>query len=344
VVAICSRSVAITDYSRERDVASNVSTGVRRCLYILLIGKLIKLITGDFMSGKILVSGSSGLIGAALLPVLQAGGFEVTRLVRGESGKGRIGWDPARSLAPESVSSFDAVVHLAGESIVGRWTEAQKRRIRESRAQGTHNLAEALAAASQRPRLFISASAIGYYGDRSEEILREDSSSGDGFLPEVCREWEGSTEPAAKAGIRTVQMRFGVVLSASGGALQAMLFPFRMGVGGKIGNGNQWMSWVDIDDLVGAVQHVIKSDMLRGPVNVVAPNPVRNAEFTKTLASVLSRPAILPMPAFATRLVFGQMADELLLASQRVEPAKLLTTGYIFQKPDLRTALESILK
>jgi uncharacterized protein (TIGR01777 family) len=297
------------------------------------------------MPGKILVSGSSGLIGAALLPALQSSGYEVTRLVRGAaSGKGRIGWNPARPLAPESVSGFDAVVHLAGESIVGRWTEAKKRRIRESRVQGTRNLAEALAAAPLRPPLLVSASAIGYYGDRADETLREDSSSGDGFLPEVCREWEVAAEPAAKAGIRTVQMRFGLVLSASGGALQKMLLPFRMGVGGNMGTGRQWWSWVDIDDLVGAVQHVIKTEALQGPVNVVAPTPVRNAEFTKALASVLSRPAIFPMPAFAARLVFGQMGDELLLASQRVEPVKLTASGYVFQKPDLRAALKAILK
>ena len=297
------------------------------------------------MSAKILVSGSTGLIGTALLSALRTSGYEVTCLVRGgTSGKEQIGWDPARPLAPESVSGFDAVVHLAGESIVGRWTDAKKRRIRESRVQGTRNLAAALAAAPQRPQLLISASAIGYYGDRGEETLREDSSSGDGFLPEVCREWEEAAEPVAKAGIRSVQIRIGVVLSASGGALHAMLLPFRMGVGGKMGSGRQWMSWVNIDDLVGAVQHVIKCDMLRGPVNVVAPNPVRNAEFTKVLASVLSRPAIFPMPAFAARLVFGQMGDELLLASQRVEPAKLLTSGYFFKKSDLKTALEAILK
>ncbi|HWY59352.1 MAG TPA: TIGR01777 family oxidoreductase [Terriglobales bacterium] len=296
------------------------------------------------MPGKILVSGSSGLIGAALLPVLRSSGYAVTRLVRGASGEGRIGWDPARPLSPESVSSFDAVVNLAGESIVGRWTEATKRRIRESRVQGTRNLATALAAAVQRPRVLVSASAIGYYGDRGEETLREDSSSGEGFLPYVCREWEEAAGPAAKAGIRVVQVRFGVVLSRSGGALQAMLFPFRMGVGGKMGSGRQWMSWIDIDDVAGAIQHVLQSDTLRGPVNVVAPNPVRNVEFTKTLASVLSRPAIFPMPAFAAHLVFGQMADELLLASQRVEPAKLLGSGYAFQKPGLKAALETILK
>jgi len=297
------------------------------------------------MPVRILVSGSSGLIGTALLPALQSSGYEVVCLVRDTtSGKGQVAWNPAQPLAPESVSGFDAVVHLAGESIAGRWTEAKKRRIHESRVQGTRNLADALAAAPQPPQLLISASAIGYYGDRGEETLREDSASGDGFLPEVCREWEAAAEPAAKAGIRTVQMRFGVVLSRSGGALQKMLPPFRMGVGGNIGNGRQWMSWIDISDLVGAVQHVIKTDALRGPVNGVAPNPVRNAEFTKTLASVLSRPAIFPMPAFAARLVFGQMGDELLLASQRVEPAKLTASGYVFRQPDLRHALSAILK
>ncbi|HXM62698.1 MAG TPA: TIGR01777 family oxidoreductase [Terriglobales bacterium] len=297
------------------------------------------------MPARILVSGSSGLIGAALIPALKSRGYDVTCLVRGAaSGKDQIQWDPARPLAPESLSGFDAVVHLAGESIVGRWTETKKRRIRESRVQGTRRLAEALAQASQQPRLLISASAIGYYGDRGEETLREDSSSGKGFLPEVCREWEAATEPATKAGVRTAQMRFGLVLSPSGGALQKMLPPFRLGLGGKMGNGRQWWSWIDIDDLVGAVQHVIKTETLRGPVNVVAPRPLTNAEFTRTLASVLSRPAILPMPAFAARLVFGQMGDELLLASQRVEPAKLLASGYVFQKPDLRLALLAILK
>jgi len=297
------------------------------------------------MPAKVLVSGASGLIGSALLPALQSSGYDITRLVRSvPSGKGDIAWDPSLPLAPASVSGFDAVIHLAGESIVGRWTEAKKQRVRESRVQGTRNLVEALAAAPQAPRVFISASAIGYYGDRGEETLREESSSGNGFLPEVCREWEAAAEPAAKAGIRTAQMRFGVVLSASGGALQKMLPPFRMGVGGKIGSGRQWMSWIDIADVVGAIQHALKTDTLRGPVNVVGPNPVRNTEFTKTLASVLSRPAIFPMPAFAARLVFGQMADELLLASQRVEPAKLMASGYVFQNPHLKLAFENILK
>jgi len=297
------------------------------------------------MPARILVTGSSGLIGAALMPALKASGHEVVCLVRGATtGNGQIGWDPTRPLASGAVSGFDAVIHLAGESIVGRWTEAKKRRILESRVQGTSHLAQALAMATLRPRVLISASAIGYYGDRGEETLREDSSSGEGFLPEVCREWERAAEPAAKAGIRAVQMRFGLVLSASGGALQKMLLPFRMGVGGNMGNGRQWWSWIDIGDLVGAVVHAIKTDTLQGPVNVVAPTPARNAEFTKTLASVLSRPAIFPMPAFAARLVFGQMGDELLLASQWVAPAKLIASGYAFQKADLRPALLAILR
>jgi len=247
-------------------------------------------------------------------------------------------------LAPEVVSGFDAVIHLAGESIVGRWTVAKKTRILESRTVGTRHLAEALAKASQRPRVFISASAIGYYGSRGDEILREDSPSGNDFLSEVCRQWEAATQPAVEAGIRTVNLRIGVMLSAEGGALQKMLLPFRMGLGGRIGDGRQWWSWITIDDLVGAVHHAMKTDLLQGPVNAVAPKPVRNAEFTNVLAEVLHRPAIFPMPAFAARLAFGQMADELLLASQRVEPSKLVASGYPFQHFELKPALERLLR
>ena len=296
-------------------------------------------------AGKVLLSGSSGLVGSALIPALETNAYQVTRLVRsGPSGEGRLVWDPAKPLAPESVSGFDAVVHLAGESVVGRWTAAKKAAIRESRVLGTRNLAEGLAKASRPPRLLISASAIGYYGDRGEEVLRENSASGEGFLPVVCREWEAATEPAAKVGIRTTQIRIGVVLSAAGGALQKMLPPFRLGLGGNMGNGRQWWSWIDVADLVGAVHHIMQAESLCGPVNMVAPNPVKNSEFTRILASVLSRPAIFPMPAFAARLAFGQMADELLLASQRVEPAKLLASGYVFQRRDLRQALLAILE
>jgi uncharacterized protein len=296
-------------------------------------------------SSRILVSGVSGPIGEALMPSLKAGGYSVTRLVRGKpSGESQIAWDPLQPLAPESVSGFEAVIHLAGESVVGRWTEGKKRSILESRALGTRHLAEALAKTSKRPRVMISASASGYYGNRNDEILRETSSSGNGFLPEVCRQWEGATKVASEAGIRTVHLRIGIMLSTTGGALQKMLLPFRMGVGGSMGTGAQWWSWIHIQDLVGAVHHILKSDLIQGPVNAVAPRPVTNAEFTRTLASVLSRPAIFPMPAFAARLAFGQIADELLLASQRIEPAKLISSGYPFQYPDLRRALENLLK
>jgi uncharacterized protein (TIGR01777 family) len=296
-------------------------------------------------SARVLVSGVSGPIGAALLPSLKSRGVQVTRLVRGQaSGEDQISWDPAKPLAPESISGFDAVIHLAGESVVGRWTSNKKTKIRDSRVLGTRNLAQSLAQAKDRPRVLISASAVGYYGDRGEELLREQSPSGTGFLPEVCREWEAANHPATEAGIRTVQVRIGVVLSPAGGALQKMLPPFRMGVGGNIGSGRQWISWIHVQDLVGAVHHILKIDLLQGPVNLVAPKSVTNAEFTKTLGAVLSRPTVFPVPAFAAKLAFGQMAEEVLLGSQRVEPAKLIASGYPFQYSDLRKALEAVLK
>jgi uncharacterized protein (TIGR01777 family) len=288
------------------------------------------------------VSGVSGPIGAALLPLLKARGFEVTRLVRGIAKNGQIAWDPAQPLSPHSVSGFDAVVHLAGETIFGRWTETKRLRILDSRVQGTKNLAAALAKSSPRPRVLISGSAIGYYGHRGDEILRERSSSGQGFLAEVCRQWETATQPAANAGVRTVFIRTGIVLSRSGGALPKMLLPFRFGLGGNMGSGEQWWSWIHVHDLVAAIHHCIKSDLLQGPVNGVSPKPATNAEFTKTLAAVLSRPAIFPVPAFAARLVFGEMADEMLLASQRVEPEALITSGYPFQYVELRKALQDL--
>jgi len=295
-------------------------------------------------SSRVLVSGASGPIGGALFPFLKTEGYTVTRMVRGSaSGKDQIAWDPQRSLSPGSVSGFNAVIHLAGETIVGRWTETKKRRILDSRVQGTAHLAEALARTPQPPRVFISASAIGYYGNRGNEILREDSPPGTGFLPDVCRQWEAATHAAAQAGIRTAQLRTGLVLSPHGGALQKMLPPFRMGLGGNIGSGRQCWSWIHVRDLIGAIHHVMENESIHGAVNGVAPSPTTNAEFTKTLASVLSRPAIFPMPAFFARLLFGQMGDELLLASQHVEPAQLLAGGYRFQYPDLRRALEAIL-
>ena len=296
------------------------------------------------MISRILVSGSSGLVGAALLPTLKTRGYNVIRLVRrAATGNDEIFWDPAQPISPDAASGFDAVIHLAGESIVGRWTDDKKSRIRASRIPATAHLAQALAQARQKPGIFLSASAIGYYGNRGDEVLTEDSTGGAGFAADLARDWESATAAAAQAGIRTVQMRIGIVLGAGGGALQKMLPPFKMGVGGRVGNGRQWMSWVDLQDVVGAIHHILNTDSLMGPVNVVAPKPVTNADFTKTLASVLSRPAIFPMPAFAARLAFGQMADELLLASQRVEPSKLIASGYPFRFSELRVSLQAIL-
>jgi uncharacterized protein len=294
---------------------------------------------------KVLVSGSSGLIGSALIPLLAENGYQVTCLVRGGApAEDHLVWDPAKPLAPETVAGFDAVVHLAGEPIVGRWTDEKKRAIGESRVPPTRHLAEALAKTSRPPRVLICGSAIGYYGDRGNEMLREESAPGKQFTSELCLQWEAAAQPARAAGIRTVSLRTGIVLSAAGGALKQMLLPFRLGIGGNVGNGRQWMSWIDLQDEVGAILHILKTDSLQGAVNLTAPNPVTNAEFTKTLASVLSRPAIFPMPAFAARLVFGQMADELLLASQRAEPAKLVASGFVFQRPELRQSLQAILK
>jgi hypothetical protein len=296
-------------------------------------------------SPRILVTGASGPIGSALLPSLSTLGADVTRLVRGRpAGERQIQWDPEQPVPPESVSGFDAVIHLAGESIMGRWTEAKKENIRNSRVHGTQNLAQALAGASQKPRVFVSGSASGFYGDRGDEILREDSRSGGGFLPKVCREWEAASQPAADAGIRTVNIRSGVVLTPTGGALEKMLPPFRLGLGGRLGSGRQWMSWIHIQDIVGAIHHILKTDSVQGPVNMVSPKPVTNSEFTRVLAGVLSRPAIFPVPVFALRTLFGRMADEVLLASQRVEPARLAASGYSFQFGDLQAALGALLK
>jgi uncharacterized protein len=297
------------------------------------------------MISRILVSGVSGPIGTALLPSLDTRGYEVVRLVRGSaSGEKQIAWDPEKPLSPDAVSGFDAVVHLAGESIMGRWTEAKKKSIRDSRVNGTRNLAQALAQAKLKPKVFVCGSAIGYYGSRADEVLKEASAPGAGFLPDVCRDWEAATRPAIDAGIRTAQIRTGIVLSPKGGALGAMLTPFKFGVGGRIGDGKQWMSWIDVQDMVGAIHHILKNDLLQGPVNMVAPKPVMNVEFTKTLASVLSRPAIFPVPKFAVKLGFGEMGETVLLGSQRVEPAQLVATGYPFRFRELRDSLVALLK
>ena len=294
---------------------------------------------------KILVSGASGFIAAALMPALTAQGWEVFKLTREKPRTSRqIQWDPMQPVDLESVSGFGAVVHLAGENIFGRWTKAKKRRIFDSRSVGTRHLAEALAQTSTPPRVFVSASAIGYYGNRGDEILREDATPGSGFLSEVCQAWEQAAEPAANAGIRVVHPRVGLVLSASGGALQRMLLPFRFGLGGRLGGGRQWWSWIDLQDLLGGLLHILDRESLHGAINLVAPNPATNAEFTRTLAAALSRPAILPVPEFVIRTLLGQMGEELLLSSQRVEPEKLVAGGYHFQSPDLRAAFARILQ
>ena len=294
---------------------------------------------------RVLMSGASGLIGKTLLASFAPQETEIVRLVRGRSQHtAEVSWDPLAPLSPANVSGFDAVVHLAGESIVGRWTQEKKKAIRESRVEGTRNLAAALARSEAKPAVLVCASAIGFYGNRDDELLREESQGGQGFLSEVCREWEDSSRIAADAGIRTVNIRIGLVLSATGGALPNMLRPFKLGLGGRVGSGQQWWSWIHVDDIVRGIHHAIRTESLSGPVNMAAPNPVRNAEFTKVLASVLGRPAFFPVPEFALRLAFGEMAaTELLLASQRVEPGKLTASGYTFRFRELRAALENLL-
>ena len=286
------------------------------------------------------------MVGAALIPALKAAGHDVTRLLRSPSAAGTdLVWNPdAGAIDVQNLEGFDAVVHLAGENIAsGRWTPTRKERIQQSRVKGTHLLAESLAKLQRPPRVLVSASAIGYYGDRGAEVLSEESSPGTGFLPEVCRAWELATAPASNRGIRVVHLRIGIVLSTRGGALAKMLPPFRMGAGGKIGSGAQYMSWISLADLCGAVLHAVKTESLRGAVNAVSPRPITNAEFTRALGTALHRPVIFPLPAFAARLVFGEMADALLLASTRIEPGRLQASGFIFQDREIGQALARIL-
>ena len=292
------------------------------------------------------VTGSQGLVGSALVPFLTTGDHRVTRLVRrAPVGPDEVPWDPPRGMAEVSrLDGVDAVVHLAGENIAeGRWTPARKAEIRRSRVEGTRSLCEALARLARPPKVFVSASAVGFYGDRGAEIVTEDSPQGTGFLPDVCREWEAATEPASGAGIRVVHLRFGMILSPAGGALRKMLLPFKLGVGGWVGNGRQFMSWIALDDAIAAIHHCLCEESVRGPVNVAAPGPVTNADFTRTLARVLRRPAVIPLPAFAARLLFGEMADALLLAGARVIPARLQSSRYRFRYPDLESALRHLL-
>ena len=296
---------------------------------------------------KILISGSHGLVGRALARSFTDDGHEVVRLVRQQTSAGapEIEWHPNHGrLDPQRLEGFDAVVHLAGESIAsGRWSDEKKRTIRESRVKGTVLLSEALAQLAQPPSVFISASAIGYYGNRGDELLTETSTPGNDFLSSVCVEWEHSTRAATNKGIRTVLARFGIILDPDGGALSKMLTPFRMGIGGRVGSGKQWMSWIALDDVIGALKFMSRDKAVSGPVNFVAPHPVTNAEFTRTLGRVLSRPTIFPIPAFGARLAFGEMADALLLSSQKVEPTVLENRGFAFYWPRLEPALEHML-
>jgi len=296
---------------------------------------------------RVAITGSTGLVGSGVVASLSAAGHEVVRLVRSvpAPGENAVRWDPKRGeIDAPGLEGQDAVVHLAGENIAsGRWNAARKAAVRDSRVNGTRLLCDTLAGLARPPKTIVCASAIGYYGDRGADVLTEESPPGAGFLPGVCREWEAAAEVLVRMGIRVVALRIGVVLSPKGGALSRMLPPFRAGLGGVIGNGRQYVSWVALDDLVGIVLHALQCEKLRGPVNAVAPVPVTNRELTEALGKVLSRPTLLPVPAFALRLALGEMAEALLLASTRVTPRRLEETGYRFLFPELPGALRHLL-
>jgi uncharacterized protein (TIGR01777 family) len=291
---------------------------------------------------NILVTGATGLIGARLTKTLEATGHTVLKAVRRQARNDHeVRWIPERGeIDATRLEGIRGVVHLAGANIAGqRWSEHYKQEIRESRVKGTRLIAEALAQLTHKPRVFVCASAIGYYGDRGDEVLTEESAAGTGFLPEVCVAWEKACQPAHDVGIRTVNPRIGVVLSKEGGALKSMLLPFKFGLGGVVGNGRQYLSWIALDDIVKALQMVLTNESLAGPVNLVSPHAVTNREYTKTLGKVLAKPTIFPLPAFAARIALGEMADELLLSSTRVVPTKLQQAGFKYAYPELEAAL-----
>ncbi len=295
---------------------------------------------------RVLISGASGLLGTALTRALHSEGHQTLALVRRSPREDEVQWDPRLPLDPAKLEGCDAVVHLAGKNIAGRWTEKFKQEVLESRAVGTRTLATAAAESFQRtgqPRAFVSASGVGYYGNRGDEVLTEGSAAGEGFLAEVCKQWEAATDPARDAGVRVVNLRIGVVLARDGGALKPMLPPFRLGLGGRVGSGRQWWSWVALDDVIGAMLLALQNDSLQGPVNVVAPSPVRNAEFVKALGKELHRPTIFPLPEFVIRGVMGEMGEELLLTSARAGPRKLQAAGYKFRHANLDSALHAAL-
>jgi uncharacterized protein (TIGR01777 family) len=296
---------------------------------------------------RVIISGASGLLGTALTRALRSAGHETVALVRRAPRAGEVQWDAYKPLDPAKLAGCDAVVHLAGKNIAGRWTEEFKREVLESRSITTKILATAAAESFRRtgqPRVFVSASGIGYYGNRGEEVLTEESRAGTGFLAEVCKQWEAATAPAREAGVRVVSLRIGVVLARDGGALKPMLLPFQLGLGGRIGSGQQWWSWIELDDVIGAMLFALENDSLQGAVNAVAPAAARNSEFVKALGRALHRPTIFPLPEFVIRTVMGQMGEELLLTSAQALPRKLEDAGYAFRHPQLDEALRAALE
>jgi uncharacterized protein (TIGR01777 family) len=296
----------------------------------------------------IAITGSSGLVGSALIHALEADGHLIRPVVRRapREAANEIRWDPDRgTIDAAEFATVDGVVHLAGENIADhRWTNSFKQKILDSRVQGTKLLCDTLANLASKPTVLVSASAIGYYGNRGAERIDESASAGEGFLADVCRQWEAATVPARDADIRVVNLRIGFVLSKDGGGLAKMLTPFRLGGGGVIGSGEQYISWITLDELVRVIQFVLSAAALNGPVNAVTPNPVTNREFTKTLGAILHRPSVLPMPAFAARLAFGEMADEMLLVGSRIEPRALSAVDFTFEFPQLEMALRHVLQ
>lgn len=293
---------------------------------------------------RILVTGSTGLIGTALAASLQAEGHSLTRLVRSAPREGEVRWDPATgAIVAQELEGCGAAVHLAGEPIAGRWTPAKKARILTSRVQSTRLLSTSLAGLKSTPAVLVCASAVGFYGNRGEEVLTEERPPGRGFLPQVVRSWEAAADPARAAGIRTVHLRFGVVLSGEGGVLPRMLLPFRLGLGGPLGSGRQLVSWVALDDAVRAIMHAIEHNTMVGPVNVISPQPVTNKEFARTLGRVLRRPAVCRIPVWVIRLMLGEMGSELLLSSIHAVPGRLVATGFAFRYTKLEDAFRHVL-
>jgi len=295
---------------------------------------------------NVVITGASGLIGTALTKKLSNEGHRIFPMVRDLSGDNPFQWHPQKNkIKWDKTIPIDVVVHLAGAGIAqGRWTKKRKQTILDSREKGTQLLSRTLAGLKHKPRVYISGSAIGYYGDTGDHAVDEESRRGDGFLAEVCQIWEAATVPATQAGIRTVNIRIGVVLSRQGGALQKMVLPFKLGLGGRLGSGRQYMSWVSLEELVHMVRFIMKTETISGPVNLVSENPVTNGEFSESLAKALNRPALFPVPAFMLKLVLGEMADELLLQGSKVIPRKLKSAGFDFYDADLQTALQKILK